>query len=134
MISLKIALAQGFKHAANQRDQHEFHRSGYAALIEKAEWTLRHSRYWFTHLTPIQALTLCALPTDPEAPLPDGGHGSDPRKQVRYWTETAGRDCRNGSRSHENKVHPFVQKPQTCAYGRCRAGCRPSTAGSTKAA
>ncbi|MFI7644142.1 NACHT domain-containing protein [Nonomuraea sp. NPDC049400] len=107
LFSLEIALAQGFKHAANQRGQywapHE-----QDPLIEKVECALKLSRFWFTHLTLIQALTLCSLPGDPEASLAAHGHGSDPTEQVRYWTKIAGSAYRDPRQTVSSKTHPFV--------------------------
>ncbi|NYF57197.1 DNA polymerase III delta prime subunit [Micromonospora purpureochromogenes] len=57
----EITLAQGFRMAANCRT-YPAHRS---VLIEEAEKALRHSRFWYSHLVLIQALTLLALPGIP---------------------------------------------------------------------
>ncbi|SEK27912.1 hypothetical protein [Nonomuraea pusilla] len=110
LISLEIALAQGFKHAANQRDQSPGTGYDRARLIEKTEWMLKHSRYWFTHLTLIQALTLCSLPEDPEAPVEYQGRGSDPQELVRYWLGIAGSLRREPRRPGPGGLHPFVRE------------------------
>lgn len=110
LISLEIALAKGFKYAANQRDPYSAARYGRDRLIEKTEWTLKHSRYWFTHLTLIQALTLCSLPNDPEEPLDYRGRGSDPQELVRYWVGIAASHRADQPRQAPSGVHPFVRE------------------------
>ncbi|MFG1954770.1 NACHT domain-containing protein [Micromonospora sp. NPDC048830] len=100
----EITLAQGFRLAANCR-AYPAHRS---VLIEEAEKALRHSRFWYSHLVLIQALTLLALPRDPGEVLRDRGHGSDPRGLVGFWTSIAG----GGSRAPEpgsGTAHPLVR-------------------------
>ncbi|SCL53474.1 NACHT domain-containing protein [Micromonospora citrea] len=82
----EITLAQGFRLAANCR-VYPAHRS---LLIEEAEKALRHSRFWYSHLVLIQALTLLALPRDPAETLRERGHGSDPRGLVEFWISIAG--------------------------------------------
>ncbi|MBO4208693.1 NACHT domain-containing protein [Micromonospora echinofusca] len=82
----EITLAQGFRLAANCR-WYPPHRS---LLVEEAEKALRHSRFWYSHLVLMQALTLLALPRDPAEGLHERGHGSDPRGLVNYWTSIAG--------------------------------------------
>ncbi|MEV4489962.1 NACHT domain-containing protein [Micromonospora coxensis] len=99
----EITLAQGFRMAANCRT-YPAHRS---VLIEEAEKALRHSRFWYSHLVLIQALTLLALPRDPGETLRDRGHGSDPRGLVGFWTSIAG----GGQRAPQpggGTAHPLV--------------------------
>ncbi|GAA2592549.1 hypothetical protein GCM10010399_23970 [Dactylosporangium fulvum] len=109
-IALEIALARGFKLTANQRHPHSsVHAHRRAVLIEKAEWALTRSRFWFSQLTLIQALTLWSLPDDPDEALADRGHGSNPKKQVDYWVSIAG--TRRGGKwpsSEADRPHPFV--------------------------
>ena len=62
-LSLEIALAQGFKHAANRRDRHPHaHPEARVYLVEKAREMLRRTTFWFTRLTLIHALCLWSLP------------------------------------------------------------------------
>ncbi|MFG2060406.1 NACHT domain-containing protein [Micromonospora sp. NPDC048871] len=83
----ELQLAQGFRLAANCR-HFSAHRG---RLAEAAEEALRHSRFWYSHLTLIQALTLLALPENPAESLGEiGRHGSDPRGLVDYWLAIAG--------------------------------------------
>ncbi|RQW84045.1 hypothetical protein DKL51_30690 [Micromonospora globispora] len=99
----ELTLAQGFRMAANCRT-YPAHRS---VLIEEAEKALRHSRFWYSHLVLIQALTLLALPRDPSETLRERGHGSDPRGLVSFWTSIAG----GGHRAPQpggGTAHPLV--------------------------
>ncbi|MEU3117054.1 hypothetical protein ACWEOR_20690 [Micromonospora chalcea] len=90
-VSLEIALAQGFRIAANIRHlpigRQEADRS---FLVEKAEFALAHSRFWYSHLVLIQALTLLSLPMNPSEPLPKRGAGANPIGLVQHWLRTAG--------------------------------------------
>ncbi|MEW2589815.1 hypothetical protein AB0893_05320 [Micromonospora aurantiaca] len=90
-LSLEIALAQGFRIAANVRHlpigRQDADRS---FLVEKAEFALAHSRFWYSHLVLIQALTLLSLPMNPSEPLPKRGAGADPVGLVQHWLRTAG--------------------------------------------
>jgi hypothetical protein len=109
-ISLEIALAQGFRLAANKRgDAHTPYRYRQAVMIDRAEQALRYSRYWFSQLTLIQALTLLSLPTDPAEDLASEGHGSDPRRQVEYWVAQAGSQITASDRDGDRRPHPFVR-------------------------
>ena len=113
-LSLEVALAQGFKYAANRR----FGRTPHALpatrdyMAEQAIEGFRKARFWFTRLTLIHALCLWEMP-DPRISADDEpGHrdngsdaagsqvhrpGSDPKATVAHWLELA----RNGK-------HPFV--------------------------
>lgn len=99
----EITLAQGFRMAANCRT-YPAHRS---VLIEEAEKALRHSRFWYSHLTLIQALTLLALPRDPSEALRERGHGSDPRGLVGFWTSIAGSGL-HAPQPGSGTAHPLV--------------------------
>ncbi|MEU6073322.1 NACHT domain-containing protein [Micromonospora sp. NPDC047074] len=101
----ELTLAQGFRLAANCR-VYPAHRS---LLIEEAEKALRHSRFWYSHLALIQALTMLALPRDPGETLRERGHGSDPRGLVGFWTSIAGSGDRAPHR-HSGTDHPLVRK------------------------
>jgi len=112
-LSLEMALAQGFKYAANRRRRYP-HTSleARAFLAEQATVMLESARFWFSQLTLIQALCLWEMP-EPGAQQPrDAGirtngesrgknpahrHGSNPEAIVERWLELA--------RSRE---HPFV--------------------------
>ena len=112
-LSREVALAQGFKYAANRRIRHP-HALPAARddMAEQALEMLQRARFWFTQLTLIQALCLWEMP-DPRisadgttgrrgngrnaAKSQDYRHGSNPEAAVAHWLEMA----RNGK-------HPFV--------------------------
>ncbi|QLQ36235.1 ATP-binding protein [Micromonospora robiginosa] len=105
-LSAEMALAQGFRLAANMRrlpvGRQQWDRS---FLAEKAEYALRHSRFWYSHLTLIQALTLLSLPDDPATPLPRRGRGANPSALVQHWVAIAGAAVPGRDRC---TAHPFV--------------------------
>lgn len=116
-LSAEIALAQGFRFAANIRaDALERGGGGLtehgrkrARLMEQTEQALAHSRFWFSQLILVQALTLWALPDDPREPIPLFGHGSDPYQQIDYWVRLAGeRAPVVEGRPRPAGRHPFV--------------------------
>ncbi|MGV9288488.1 hypothetical protein [Streptomyces sp. NPDC003719] len=99
-LTLEIALAQGFKYAANRRARHPHARpQAREYLIEQAWDMLRRSRFWFTRLTLLHALTLWELPDDGTAAGGRSGHGADPAAQIRQWL-----GLRDG-----DPQHPFVE-------------------------
>ncbi|MGW1377522.1 NACHT domain-containing protein [Streptomyces sp. NPDC002446] len=118
-ISLEIALAQGFKGAANRRRRHpatsnetrEF-------LIEQAERMLTHARYWYSQLTLIHALCLWELPdSGDELAGAEGGRraGAEPLQAVERWLSMAGSEQAPGDRPADEltaegrrRLHPFV--------------------------
>jgi hypothetical protein len=112
-LSLEVALAQGFKYAANRRFRHPHARPATRDyMAEQAMEMLSRARFWFTQLTLIHALCLWEMP-DPRVSLDDEAshlgpgskgaegqvhrHGSNPEATVGHWLELA----RNGK-------HPFV--------------------------
>ena len=109
-LSLEVALAQGFKYAANRRFRHPHARPATRDyMAEQAMEMLRRARFWFTQLTLIQALCLWEMPDPRISPDDETGrrgnaaegqvyrHGSNPEATVQHWLELA----RNGK-------HPFV--------------------------
>jgi hypothetical protein len=99
-LALEVALAQGFKYAANRRQRHPHARSeARDYLIEQARDMLKRARFWFTRLTLLHALTLWNLPDGATVTRPERGHGSDPAQQVRQWLDLHGRQ----------RQHPFVE-------------------------
>jgi hypothetical protein len=126
-LSREVALAQGFKYAANRRFRHphalpdtRFY------LAEQAMEMLKRSRFWFSQLTLIHALCLWEMP-DPTVPR-DGraadrstgagpaksrAHrpGSDPEAIVGRWLEVA-----------RNKDHPFVGEAAKLAVQALKTG------------
>lgn len=83
--AIGLALAQGFKYAANCRTTAYTNREARKFLIKRAEELLQQSDFWYTRITLLHALTLWALPDDPTAPRPLRGPGSDPRDQISQW-------------------------------------------------
>jgi hypothetical protein len=85
----EIALAHGFKHAANYRPERT---SGEARhyLFREAEWLLDRTSFWFTQMALIQALTLLLL-ADLE---PTSSAKQDACRKIDHWLEHA--------------KHPFV--------------------------
>ncbi|WP_235502812.1 MULTISPECIES: NACHT domain-containing protein [unclassified Kitasatospora] len=114
-ISLEIALAQGFKSAANRRRRHPATSSeAREYLIERAEHMLAHARYWYSQLTLIHALCLWELP-DSTNEGPDGGDGGDPLQAVERWLTMAGSEQAPADRPADEltveglrRLHPFV--------------------------
>ncbi|MEU6557072.1 ATP-binding protein [Streptomyces sp. NPDC046915] len=94
----EIALAQGFKYAANRRLRHpRTSRETKEYLMERALQMLAGAAHWFSQVTLIQALALWALPDDLES------HGMDRRaaeETVNDWTR----------RIPTQLLHPFVRE------------------------
>ncbi len=119
-ISIEVALAQGFKYAANRRAQHaRAHGEVRTYLAEHAVELLRRSGFWFSQMTLVQALGLWALPDLSEGaekrvpgPSTRGVRQSDVRARVRRWVEIAG-DLRDEGREPRDQgnapsTHRFV--------------------------
>ena len=96
---LGLALAQGFKYAANRRLSPQSNQAGREFLIKQAEELLKQSTFWYTRLTLLQALTLWALPDDVTGPHRIRGKGADPEDQVKGWL----------ARPAGQKEHPLVK-------------------------
>jgi hypothetical protein len=103
-IALEIALAQGFKYAANRRPgQPDLLRESRMFLSEQALEMLKSARYWFSQLTLIQALTLLNLS---ESKQPWDKYGARPEAIVQHWLDVAGRegaDRKWTARSHAGR-------------------------------
>jgi NACHT domain len=85
-LSLEIALAQGFKHAANRRRSHATiyaHDGGY--LFEQARTMLRGARFWFSRLTLVHALCLWSLSDDTGRQRSTRRHVVDLEARVKHW-------------------------------------------------
>ena len=110
-ISLEIALAQGFKYAANRRPGHpDPHREARMYLAEHALDMLKSARYWFSQLTLIQALGLLNLSEGEKQP--GRTSGGKPDAIVGHWLEVAGRERRHNGRAPDAPAgpHPFVRE------------------------
>jgi hypothetical protein len=126
-LSLEVALAQGFKYAANRRVRHPYALTATRDyMAEQAMEMLRRARFWFTQLTLIHALCLWEMP-DPRMSRDDRTgragegnnaaksqahrHGSNPEATVGRWLEVA----RNGK-------HPFVAEAGKLAVEALKTG------------
>ncbi len=125
-ISLEVALAQGFKNAANHRPQEPDDFSGARReLSKRAKQMLEQTRFWYCQLTLIHALCLWALSSQSDEPPPGGpdpSHGDQkanarsagPVETVAEWLSIAGSPrvpaARQGSRlaKRGEREHPFV--------------------------
>jgi hypothetical protein len=84
-LSLEVALAQGFKYAANRRRRHPHARpEARAYLAERAREMLKDSHFWFTRLTLLHALCLWSLPDGP-GPQSRDRRDIDHQAVVRHW-------------------------------------------------
>jgi hypothetical protein len=84
--SLEVALAQGFKHAANRRRRHPHaHAEARTYLAEQATEMLRGAHFWFTRLTLVHALCLWSLPDPPAGQLSNRGGDADLKDLVEHW-------------------------------------------------
>jgi hypothetical protein len=107
-LSQEIALAQGFKHAANRRLRSPRRRAAVRALLsENALEMLKRSRYWFTQLTLIQALALWAMPDGDSAANADHEPKANPDALVRRWLDAAS-SVDGQRRAGDQHLHPLV--------------------------
>jgi hypothetical protein len=117
-ISLEIALARGFKYAANRRPSHPG--QGYEArqyLAEEALELLKSTRYWFSQLTLLQALCLLELPEWSNRT----GVGVKPEAIVQHWLDVAGRERFDFGNSPPGS-HPFVREAASLCTLALRTG------------
>jgi hypothetical protein len=126
-LSLEVALAQGFKYAANRRVRHPHALSATRDyMAEQAMEMLKKARFWFTQLTLIHALCLWEMP-DPSMSRDDKTgrrgngndaaksqthrHGSNPEATVGHWLDVA-----------KNGKHPFVAEAGKLAVEALKTG------------
>ncbi|SHN35936.1 NACHT domain-containing protein [Actinacidiphila paucisporea] len=107
-LSVEVALAQGFKYAANRRQRHPHARPEARTYLAEQAWDmLKRTRFWFTRLTLLHALTLWNLRDGADVARPQHGHGSHPAEQVRQWLAVPGGE----------REHPFVEATaELCAW------------------
>ncbi|GHF08131.1 NACHT domain-containing protein [Streptomyces morookaense] len=110
-ISLEIALAQGFKSAANRRERHPHtHEEAREFLVEQAETMLAHARFWYSQLTLLHALCLWELRDGETRPAAQ----TDPAQAVQRWLAMAGSKQDPLARHPDDRtrkgdrLHPFV--------------------------
>jgi hypothetical protein len=103
--SFEIALAQGFKHAANRRREHP-HAPDKARtyLAEQTQEMLAECDFWFTRLTLLHAMTLWRLP-DGADQQPSREQNPDYKALVAHWCGMKGRRRRD-----RHAEHPFVEE------------------------
>lgn len=98
---LEVALAQGFKYAANRRQRYpQAQPEVRAYLLKQATEMLRGSRFWFSQLTLLHALCLLSLP-DPDGAKPAGRLRTDHSTVVGRWAAML-----------RSPQHPFVIEAQ----------------------
>jgi hypothetical protein len=103
-LSFEVAVAQGFKTAANRRREHPHARQeARAYLVERAKEMLRGTSFWFSRLTLLHALCLWSLPDGPAGQRPSRGHDAEPKALVAYWAAVPGGGLE----------HPFVAEART---------------------
>ena len=122
-ISLEIALAQGFKHAANRRPSYpDTLREARLYLAEQALEMLKGARYWFSQLTLFHALCLLSLSEGPRQA--DDRRGASAEAIVQHWLDVAGRDHRSRGQSADssNELHPFVRETAVLVVQALRTG------------
>ena len=122
-ITLEIALAQGFKYAANRRSSHaEDGREARMYLAEQALEMLKGARYWFSQLTLIQALCLLNVSDGPK-PASDK-YGAKPEAIVQHWLDVAGREwaARDHRAGAPTVPHPFVREAAQLAVLALKTG------------
>lgn len=105
-ISQEIALAQGFKYAANRRYGHVHSRSAVLGYLQdEALEMLKRARYWFSQLTLIQALCLWEIQAGETT---SSGQHWNPDAIVNHWLdEIAGAQARDGQ--GDRRIHPFAE-------------------------
>jgi hypothetical protein len=118
-ISLEIALAQGFKHAANHRPSYpDTLREARLYLAEQALEMLKSARYWFSQLTLFHAL--CLLSMSEVLREPDDRRGARPEAIVQHWLDVAGRNRQSADATSE--LHPFVRETALLVVQALRTG------------
>jgi hypothetical protein len=104
-LSLEVALAQGFKNAANRRPpRSQVRLEARDYLIAQVREMLRHSRFWFTRLTLLHALCLTSLPDDTGTRRPGRSGVADPTALVDHWMSVP-----------ITQEHPFVAEARRLA-------------------
>ncbi|MEU4484116.1 NACHT domain-containing protein [Streptomyces purpurascens] len=105
-LELQVALAQGFRQAANHRTPPTHPHRTAEFLNEQAGEMLKRTDYWFARLALLHALTLWTLPDDVAEGQPRRGHGASPARQVRQWLEQTA-DPKIKHKRHDE--HPLVR-------------------------
>ena len=115
-LTMEVALAQGFKYAANRRSRHpNANPETRGFLVEQAREMLHGSSFWFTRLTLVHALCLWSL-TDGSAHRPgvadsrrrEADHGT----LAEHWAPFLG----------DHPEHPFVVEARKLAVWALETG------------
>jgi hypothetical protein len=105
-ISQEIALAQGFKYAANRRYGQVHSRPAVLGHLQaEALEMLKHARYWFSQLTLIQAL--CLWEIQAREWTADGQYWNLDAIVNHWLEEIRGEQARD--RRGDHRIHPFVE-------------------------
>src|SRR5258708_30485648 len=80
---------------------------------------LKHTRYWFSQLTLIQALCLWEIQAGESAPSRQ--QQWNPDAIVNHWLEEISREQARDGRG-DRRIHPFVQAPAVLASPAPEAG------------
>jgi len=105
--SVEVALAHGFKYAANLRLRHPNAIQGTSAyLAEQALHMLRNSDFWYSRMTLVHALCLWRVTDEPIR------RRGDPKAIVQHWMGYPG----------EQSEHPFVAEAMELAVLALEAG------------
>jgi hypothetical protein len=110
-LSLEIAVAQGFKYAANRRPSYPDTRHEVRMyLAEQALEMLKSTEYWFSQLTLIQAL--CLLSLSDQSRRSGDRRVARPEAIVQHWLDVAGREStdRNPHTGQPGVPHPLVRE------------------------
>jgi hypothetical protein len=108
-ISLEIALAQGFKYAANRRYRRSWNQADPREwLADRALGMLKWSRFWFTHVTLLHALCLWELPDGRDGNRAQARSRADFEAAVTQWLDVAGSEQGGRDKAGSNRTHPFV--------------------------
>jgi NACHT domain len=116
-LGLEVALAQGFKYAANRRGRHPHaNPETRAFLVEQAREMLRRTSFWFTRLTLVHALCLWSLADGPvhhsAAMLRARRRDADHDTLVEHWAPFSG----------GRAEHPFVVEARKLAVWALETG------------
>ena len=122
-LAMEIAVAQGFKYAANRRPAYPDTRHEVRMyLAEQALEMLKGTEYWFSQLTLIQAL--CLLSLSDQSRRSADRQVARPEAIVQHWLDVAGREStdRNPHTGVPGVPHPLVREAAQLAVLALRTG------------
>jgi hypothetical protein len=116
-LSFEIALAQGFKHAANRRREHpHVPDKARTYLAEQTQELLADCDFWFTRLTLLHAMTLWRLP-DGADQRPSREKNPEYKALVAHWC-----GMESQRRRDRHTEHPFVKEARRLAVRALETG------------